>query len=258
MQKSFGLFIIASLLLSILPATFVFAEENSASLSVSARVNSGDDTEARAEARGDVKTEIRRMIAAEIDSKIAELRLRLMENNGTIEIGHRMVRIRGLDDADREIIVNGTIARTRLNLSAEKVDGETRLRAVLSNGEFAMVRIMPDVAATIALEKIRARCDMSNCSVELKQKGEGDRTKAVYVINADKEARFLFLFKTRMDVESEVDAETGEVIVIRKPWWSFLAAESDTSVESSIGIDSDSEIDAEVNSSVNVSVEAEN
>ena len=29
----------------------------------------------------------------------------------------------------------------------------------------------------------------------------------------------------KMDVEAQVDAETGKVIRTKKPWWAFLASE---------------------------------
>ena len=35
------------------------------------------------------------------------------------------------------------------------------------------------------------------------------------------------IFKTDMDVEAQIDAETGEVIKSKKPWWAFLATESE-------------------------------
>jgi hypothetical protein len=44
-------------------------------------------------------------------------------------------------------------------------------------------------------------------------------------LKAKKAGRFLGLFKTRMNVEAEVDADTGEVVRTRKPWWAFLVAE---------------------------------
>jgi len=28
-----------------------------------------------------------------------------------------------------------------------------------------------------------------------------------------------------MNVEAQVDAETGEIIRVKKPWWAFLASE---------------------------------
>jgi hypothetical protein len=32
------------------------------------------------------------------------------------------------------------------------------------------------------------------------------------------------LFKVKGKVTAEVDAETGEVISVKKPWWSFMAS----------------------------------
>jgi len=35
------------------------------------------------------------------------------------------------------------------------------------------------------------------------------------------------MFKTKMKVRAQVSAESGEVIRVHKPWWAFLASETD-------------------------------
>ena len=94
---------------------------------------------------------------------------------------------------------------------------------------------MPDVAAQRALERLRLRnCNESaGCTIELKEVGQGNQTRAAYEIQTQKQARFLGLFKTRMQVQAQIDAENGEVIQTKKPWWAFLASEKDEEPESS-------------------------
>src|SRR3989338_7815150 len=98
----------------------------------------------------------------------------------------------------------------------EQTKGE-RLRAILSNGKVANVKIMPDRASLIALKKLKAKCEEVNCNIELKEVREGDKLKLKYKIATKKDGRLLFLFKLKMDVNSEIDAETGEVVA-KKPW----------------------------------------
>lgn len=47
--------------------------------------------------------------------------------------------------------------------------------------------------------------------------------KSVYVAEAEKEGKMLGLFKVKGKVSADIDAETGEVLKVHKPWWGFLA-----------------------------------
>ncbi|MGK0209276.1 MAG: hypothetical protein ACI83O_000548 [Patescibacteria group bacterium] len=105
--------------------------------------------------------------------------------------------------------------------------GNSKVHYKLANGRNVTVRVMPENASARALERLGlVNClEENNCSLELKEVGEGNNTKLRYALSAKKKARFLGLFAVDMDVESEVDAETGEVVYARKPWWAFLASE---------------------------------
>lgn len=149
-------------------------------------------------------------------------------NKVGIRIGEREIVIRELSPERKEIIAGRINAKTGLNLTVEDIgDGSTGsiLRAYLSNGRYAIIKVLPETAAARALEVMRAKCGERNCTVELKEVGKGDEARAVYDVEAEKESRILFILKKRMRVHAEVDAETGEVIKVRKPWWSFVAKE---------------------------------
>ena len=89
----------------------------------------------------------------------------------------------------------------------------------LSNGIKAEVKIMPETASQIAIEKLG---DLG-FTIELKEVGKGEGAKAVYELTGDKQGKFLGIFKIRAKIQAQVDAENGNVKVI-KPWWSFLAS----------------------------------
>lgn len=55
--------------------------------------------------------------------------------------------------------------------------------------------------------------------IELKEKLQ----KPVYSVSAVKQAKLLFFIPVSMDIETDVDAETGKIISVNKPWWGFLA-----------------------------------
>lgn len=86
------------------------------------------------------------------------------------------------------------------------------------------VKVMPSVASERAVRALELNiCDESNdCIIDFKEVGEGKERKLVYSVSAKKAGRFLGIFKTNMDVETQVESESGNVIFTKKPWWSFL------------------------------------
>ncbi|MCK9568259.1 hypothetical protein M0R72_04890 [Candidatus Pacearchaeota archaeon] len=118
-------------------------------------------------------------------------------------------------------------AHSSLNITQTQEQNRTRLHVQLSNGQNAEVKIMPDTASETAIARLRlVQCNESNnCTIELKEVGSGEEVRAAYEVQAQKETRVLGLFKTQMQVEAQVDAETGEIISEGKPWWAFLASE---------------------------------
>ncbi|MBU2562443.1 MAG: PepSY domain-containing protein [Nanoarchaeota archaeon] len=77
--------------------------------------------------------------------------------------------------------------------------------------------ILPDRVKEKIKERVRAR--LENHEITLDEEG-------VYHVQAKKRARLFFLIPVKEDIASEVDAETGEVIRIRHPWWGFLARDT--------------------------------
>jgi len=130
-----------------------------------------------------------------------------------------------------EMKENGNTIRTRLNLSTE--GNGSQLRIMLSNGRNAEIKIMPETASERALQRLRLKnCNESqNCTIELKEVGEGNKTRAAYEVKAEKTFKILGLFRNREKVLTQIDAETGEEIQTRRPWWSWLASEVDETEE---------------------------
>lgn len=84
------------------------------------------------------------------------------------------------------------------------------------------VKILPEVASLRA----RERLGELGFNVSLKEVGigNGNETKSYYEVSAVKEGKMLGLFKVKGKVSVDVDAETGEVMKVHKPWWGFLAS----------------------------------
>lgn len=107
----------------------------------------------------------------------------------------------------------------------EEIDSdETRFRYKLSDGREKELKVMPDAASEKVVEELRLEdcSDENNCEIVLKEVDEKDDVSAVYEISAEKEGWFLGLFKVRTQVVGQVDVDSGEVVKIDKPWWSFL------------------------------------
>lgn len=115
-------------------------------------------------------------------------------------------------------------AKTTLTMTQEQVQDKTKLQVKLSNGLNTEVKVMPNTASETALARLGAKCE-GTCTIELKEVGTGNQVKAAYEIKTQKQSKVLGLFKAQMQVQAQVDAENGDVIQSKKPWWAFLATE---------------------------------
>jgi len=142
-------------------------------------------------------------------------------------------RIQVMQESNNQyrLSVGDRSAMVRFNLEQSGEGNKTKFHAKLSNGRNAEIKVMPNTASERALERLRLKNCAGNCTIELKEVGKGNQTKAAYSVKTERQSRFLGLFKTRMNVEAEVDAESGEVIRVNKPWWAFLASEPDETEE---------------------------
>jgi len=155
-----------------------------------------------------------------------------MDEDG--EIRERL-RIRIVDsDEDIEIEIED-----ELEIEEEIENNRTRLKVKFSNGQGSEIRIMPDVAAERALERLRLRVcsEENNCSIILKDVGQRDsdtgteefdrefENKAVYELKIERKSRVLGVIPAMMTVRAEVNAESGEIENVSKPWWAAFAAE---------------------------------
>ena len=128
------------------------------------------------------------------------------------------------------ITIEKTNVSTELELELENETGEegeneTKLKAKLSDGKTREIKVMPEVASERALERLRLKVcsEENNCTIELKEVSN----KATYELQAERHFRILAMFRVKAQVKAQVDAETGDITVVKKPWWAFLASESE-------------------------------
>jgi len=127
------------------------------------------------------------------------------------------------------IVSGGVEAGCDCILEQEQIKNKTRIKAILSNGNYSEIKIMPDTASETALNHLRLNIcsEENNCSIKLKEVPVNEGVKLAYELMAEKNAKILGMFQTKMHVRVQVDAENGEVIQIEKPWWSLLSSESE-------------------------------
>ncbi len=118
-------------------------------------------------------------------------------------------------------------AECECQMTQEKIQNKTQLYAQLSNGKQAEIKVMPDVAADRALERLRLKVcsEDNNCTIELKEVGKNEKVQMAYEMQIQRHSKILGIFQKKMQVKTQVNAENGEVIRVKKPWWAFLATE---------------------------------
>ncbi|MDP3881739.1 MAG: hypothetical protein Q8Q31_02575 [Nanoarchaeota archaeon] len=191
-------------------------------------VNDLDNKTIRKEVRDLIEMDLRAQLAMMREERAAMRLSDLARQRGWMHFEGRNITVRELAGSDKEILVGRINAKYKVNITADDLNGNvTNLRARLSNGQNASIKIMPDRASEVALTRLRAKCLERNCTVVLKEVGEGSKTRLAYEVKTEKDSRVLFLFKKKMMVQAKVDAETGQIIGAKKPWWAFLASEKD-------------------------------
>lgn len=140
-----------------------------------------------------------------------------IQENVTSFKNQTLNRLRNKSNFSREFnrSVNGSLEVNNFTL---------RVRAKFSNGKQEGIKIMPEVAAKKALRALKLHECSNNCSIVLKEVGSGNSTKLAYQMNANVTARVFGLFRARAKVQTQIDSQTGQVILKKRPWWSFLAS----------------------------------
>lgn len=140
----------------------------------------------------------------------------------------QMVKVQTQSNNQIKLESNGIKANcNNCEMMQEQGQDGTKLSVKMSNGQNSEIKVMPDTASQKALERLRLKVcsEEDGCSIQLKEVGEGQDATMAYELKTQRKSKFLGIFNSNMDVEAQVDAETGEIIKVNKPWWSFLATE---------------------------------
>lgn len=105
--------------------------------------------------------------------------------------------------------VKGTNASTNVTL----YKSEGKLYGVFEGNETKRIMTPEQVQEKIR-ERKQKRWEEHNITLD---------EDGYYRVQSKKKARLFFLIPVREKVRTQIDAETGEIIKIRNPWWGFLA-----------------------------------
>ncbi|MCF7860935.1 hypothetical protein K9M79_01725 [Candidatus Woesearchaeota archaeon] len=145
----------------------------------------------------------------------------VQEGYSVNQMGNQMIMHEEANNRFR-LEVGGVSAHCPFNITQERFQNRTRLYAGLSNGRYAEIKIMPDTASEMALQRLKLKkCD-GDCQIELKEVGEGNQTRIAYEVRTQENRKVFGLFRANMNVQAQVNAESGEFISMHKPWWAFM------------------------------------
>jgi hypothetical protein len=155
-----------------------------------------------------------------------EMKVKVQAGTHMNEQGQQM-KIQMQENNKCQLEVEGVTAECPAEMKQEKVQEKVKLHMALSNGKNAEIKVMPNTASETALARLRMKVCAEECTIELKEVGADEDAKMAYEVKAQRDSKVLGMFKARMNVEAQVDAETGELIRTNKPWWAFLASEKE-------------------------------
>lgn len=123
------------------------------------------------------------------------------------KIGTRAVTI---EKSQGQLFIKSEIAIAQTNEELVLEEGKLFVKTETRNKE---IKVLPEEASSKAIEITTVK------EIELKEEG----TELIYSVKGTKEAKILGIIPVSLEIKTKVNAETGDIISISKPWWSFLA-----------------------------------
>lgn len=112
----------------------------------------------------------------------------------------------------------------RLKIKTEKSEATTLEKMIIKNSKLYLevkpqtikeIKVLPEEASSKAVEEIKLdRIE----EMELKKEKE----KPVYSVKGIRKAKLFFLIPVILKIEIKIDAQTNNILLVKKPWWSFL------------------------------------
>ena len=97
----------------------------------------------------------------------------------------------------------------------------------LENGEYLDAQITREQAQDQIRFRIRERFRIQNCScenIQIVELGDQYQRRVAYQVNEEIEGKIFGLFKKKVQVQVNMDIETGEIISMKKPWYMWMVS----------------------------------
>ncbi len=140
----------------------------------------------------------------------------------TTQDGNREIIIRAGNSGNTIVQVKNTEMQTSIALFKADDGG---VFGVFKNNETKRI-ILPDEARERLHEKMKQRIkeeQRQRKQIMLEDENITLNEEGYYDIQAKKRARLFWLIPVKERIHTEIDAETGDIIKQRNPWWGFLA-----------------------------------
>ena len=122
-------------------------------------------------------------------------------------------------------VVNVSLNKTakKIQIISNKVMVETDKELEIENGTLCIkvknvkkkINVLPEEASEVAKQKVKYHAVK-------KIRIETEDEKVVYKVVGTQKGKLLGLFDMDVEVQTDVDVENGNVVSVKKPWWSFL------------------------------------
>ena len=122
-------------------------------------------------------------------------------------------------------VVNVSLNKTakKIQIISNKVMVETDKELEIENGTLCIkvknvkkkINVLPEEASEVAKQKVKYHAVKK---IRIETEGE----KVVYKVVGTQKGKLLGLFDMDVEVQTDVDVENGNVVSVKKPWWSFL------------------------------------
>lgn len=143
---------------------------------------------------------------------VIRARIRQLIRNMTCEEQCPLLNITFNNSLKKAIIISGNLSAL-VNNTIE-IDNETVYIKTLK-GVRKELKVLPENASETA--KLRVNYHLVK-AVEI----QSDDGSVYYAIKGTQLGKLLWLFPVEMDVQTDVDINSGEVKQVHRPWWSFL------------------------------------
>jgi len=216
MKKALVFIVLALFLVNIMGFAIADDEENGNATNLNTQENnSGEDTQ--------IQNQVRVLTQAQIQ-KIKQVKNRLQIHLNATECpdnctcagstikcglkGERTMTINAGNSGNIIVQVKGTNASTNVTLykSEEKLYG-------VFNGQTKRIMTPEQVQEKIR-ERKQKRWEEHNITLD---------EEGYYQVQSKKKARLFLIIPVKEKVKTKLNAETGEIVRIRNPWWGFLA-----------------------------------